>query len=86
MIINEGILDELYLSAGNERAQKAESYVAQHNVNIKKVVYENENNFEIRSKVRGHGEIYDVYVQVEKGEIENINCTCEDYYSHLRNM
>ena len=83
MIINQGILDELYLSAGSTRAEKAESYVSKGNVNIKKVIYDNENNFEIKSNVRGHGEIYNVYIKVENGEIEDVSCTCEDYYSHL---
>ena len=82
MIINEGILDELYLSAGSTRAGKASDYVSQGKVNIKKVIYEDEDNFEIRSQVRGHGEIYNVYIQVEEGEIEDVSCTCEDYYSH----
>ena len=82
MIINEGILDELYLSAGSTRAGKASDYVRQGKVNIKKVIYEDEDNFEIRSQVRGHGEIYNVYIQVEEGEIEDVSCTCEDYYSH----
>ena len=82
MIINQGILDELYLSAGNTRTEKAENYAKQGKVNIKKVIYENENNFEIRSNVRGHGEIYNIYIQVENGEIDDISCTCEDYHSH----
>ena len=82
MIINQGILDELYLSAGNETAKRAEEYVNSRKINIKKVIYEDENNFEIRSKVKGSNAIYDVHIQVINSEIEDISCTCEDYYKH----
>ena len=82
MIINPQILKELCDVAGSLRQEKAENYVVQKNVNIKKVIYDDSNNFEIRSKVKGHGDIYDVYIQVVKGEIENVSCNCEDYYSH----
>ena len=82
MIVNPNILNELRISAGQARQEKAEEYVMQKRINIKKVIYENSNNFEIRSKVKGHGEIYDVYMQVVQGEIEDVSCTCEDYYSH----
>ena len=61
MIVNPSILNELRISAGQARQEKAEEYVLQKRINIKKVIYENSNNFEIRSKVKGHGEIYDVY-------------------------
>lgn len=86
MIINEGILDELYLSAGDARTQKAEDYASEGKVNIKKVIYEDQNNFEIRSKVRENENIYDVYIQIVNGEIENLSCTCEDYHSYFRNL
>ena len=82
MIISENVLDELVLSAGSTRTQKANNYVEEGNVNITKVVYENKENFAIRSKVREHGEIYNVYFQVSDGEILDLSCTCEDYDSH----
>ncbi len=82
MIVNPSILNELRISAGQARQEKAENYVLQKRINIKKVIYENDKNFEIRSKVKGHGEIYDVHMQVVEGEIEALSCTCEDYYTH----
>lgn len=82
MIVNPEILRELCNSAGSSRETRAKDYVMQKKVNIKKVIYEDSNNFEIRSKVKGHGDIYDVYIQVVEGEIENVSCTCEDYDSH----
>lgn len=82
MIVNPEILKELRITAGSQREERAESYVLQKKVNIKKVIYDDKNNFEIRSKVRGHGDIYDVYIQVTQSEIENVSCNCEDYHSH----
>ncbi len=82
MIVNKNVLEELYTSAGQARAQKAKEYIEQKRVNIKKVIYENDNNFEIRSQVKGKQSIYHVHIQVVKGEIELVRCTCEDYASH----
>lgn len=81
MIVNPEILKELRISAGSSRQEKAEKYVDNKKVKITKVIYEDRNNFEIRSKVRG-GEIYDVHIKVEKGEIEDVSCNCPDYYEH----
>lgn len=82
MIVNPGILNELRNGAGSAREQRAEDYVENKKVNIKKVIYEDSNNFEIRAKVRGNLDNYDVHIQAKKGEIEDISCNCEDYYSH----
>lgn len=81
MIVNPEILKELRTSAGNTREEKAEGYVDSKKVKITKVTYEDKNNFEIHSKVRG-GEIYDVHIKVEKGEIEDVSCNCEDYHKN----
>ncbi len=81
MIVNPEILKELRTSAGKSREEKAEEYVDDKKVKITKVIYENKNNFEIRSKVRGK-EVYDVHIKVEKGEIEDVSCNCEDYYKN----
>lgn len=82
MIVNPEVVDELRHLAGSSREQKAKDYVIQKRVNIKKVIYEDSNNFEIRSKVKGNRDSYDIYIQVKKGEIEDVSCNCEDYYSH----
>ena len=81
MIVNPEILKELRTSAGNEREEKAEEYVDDKKVKITKVTYEDKNNFEIRSKVRGT-EIYDVHIKVEKGEVEDVSCNCDDYHKN----
>ena len=82
MIVNPQILNELRISAGSEREEKAENYVYSKKVNIKKVIYDDMNNFEIRSIVKGIGDTYDVHIKVQKGEIEDVSCDCPDYYEH----
>lgn len=82
MIVNPEIIKDLCQSAGEIREEKAREYIEQKKVNITKVIYDNSNNFEIRAKVKGHGDIYDVYIKVSNGEIENVICSCPDYYEH----
>ena len=82
MIVNPKILTELRDAAGTIRKEKAEEYVNKKRVTIKKVIYENINNFEIRSKVKENEDIYNVHIKVEKGEIEDISCDCLDYHEH----
>ena len=80
MLVNENILEQLCMDAGNARTQKAQKYQMQGQVVITKVNYENENNFELHAKVFGTDE-YKTYVDVENGEINQIECNCPDYYN-----
>lgn len=82
MLVNPQILNELCDEAGSARKERAEDYANSKRVNIKKVIYDDINNFEIRSIVKGNGDIYNVFIKVEKGEIEDISCECKDYYEH----
>ena len=60
MIINPQILNELCDEAGSAREERAQEYVNKKRVNIKKVIYDNINNFEIRALVKGNGDNYAV--------------------------
>ena len=82
MIIRDDLLEEFRQEAGITREQKAEKYVKEKKVNITKVIYDDINNFELRSKVKGSYDLYDVYVKVEDNEIYDVSCTCPDYESH----
>ena len=82
MIVNPQILNDLCDEAGSARKERAEEYVDSKRVNIKKVIYDDMNNFEIRAVVKGNGDLYDVHIKVEKGEIDDISCDCPDYYEH----
>lgn len=81
MIINHNIIDNLCKDAGESRTQKALRYKEQERVKIKKYEYENPMNFEISAEVEG-SDIYDTYILVKNGEIENITCDCTDYYNY----
>lgn len=78
MLINKNVVNELYDDAGYERLQRAKAYVKQGKVNIKKVIYGNKDNIELTANVLGTEE-YQVFIKIEKGEIENVHCTCPDY-------
>ncbi|MBQ9659322.1 MAG: hypothetical protein IJV31_11295 [Clostridia bacterium] len=67
MIINNDILDELYLSAGPQRMEKARGYVVMNRVSIDKVNYEDEDNFSVSATVKGT-ENYKTNIEVMYGE------------------
>ena len=79
MIVNPEVLKELYEEAGEDRKQRAQRYVSQKKVNIRKVIYEDASNFELKAVVNGNTDNYDVYIQVQDGEIEDVSCDCPDY-------
>lgn len=82
MVVNNKIMEELYTQTGKEKTAEAREYAKNKKINITKVLYDNSENFEIRSKVIANNEeIYDTYVQVENGEIKDVSCTCKDYLS-----
>ena len=83
MAINLKLLTELCRDAGINRNLKAEKYVEENRVDINKVIYDDCNNFEVKSKVRGNIDNYQVYIKVQNNEIEDVNCNCEDYETHF---
>ena len=83
MVINSELLLELCRDAGTSRQLKAERYVKEKRVNITKVIYDDANNFELRSKVRGSIYKYQIYIKVQNNEIEDVSCDCQDYETHF---
>lgn len=81
MQVNSDVMAELILDAGQERAERAKNYTKKGKVSITDIDYYDENNFELKAKVFGN-EIYSTYVLIEKGEVEDISCTCPDYAKH----
>ena len=79
MVVNPDIIEELCDDAGTARVERAREYVKKKKVKIKKVVYDNQSNFEIRSHVLGNFDDYDVYIKVTDGEIHEADCDCADY-------
>lgn len=78
-MVNPELLEDLCYDAGTTRKEKAMEYVAKKRVNITKVIYEDNNNFELRAKVKGTYDLYDTYIKVQNNELEDLKCTCPDY-------
>ena len=75
------ILEDLYKDAGEKRKQRAIEYQKQERVRIKNIDYQDDMNFELSAIVVGN-EIYKTYISVQNGMVEDVTCTCEDYYNH----
>lgn len=82
MLVSSDVLEDLYNSAGLERKQKALDYKLKRKVHITKVTYENSENLEIHSVVRGKNGNYHVYIRIANNELENLTCECQDYRNH----
>ncbi|MBE5806189.1 MAG: DEAD/DEAH box helicase [Clostridiales bacterium] len=78
-MVNPELLEDLCYDAGETRKKKAMEYVAKKRVNITKVIYEDNKNFEIKAKVRGNQDNYNVYIKVQSDELEDLKCDCMDY-------
>ena len=81
MLVNHEIIEDLYKDAGERRKQRAIDYQKQERVKIKNVEYENDMNFELSAIVIGT-DVYKTYISIKDGIVEDISCTCEDYYKH----
>ena len=81
MQINSNVLVELEEDAGQDRVIRAKRYNIAKRVKFLDIDYLDKDNFELKANVHGT-EKYTTYVLVEKGEIEDISCTCPDYKKH----
>ena len=81
-MVNPELLEDLCFDAGTMRKEKAMEYVAKKRVNITKVIYEDNKNFELKAKVKGNEDEYDVYIKVQNNELEDLKCNCEDYHKN----
>ena len=60
---------------------KAKEYVKLKRVKIINTSYKNSQNFSVRAIVIGNSK-YKTFIEVKDGEVEDITCTCEDYYEN----
>ncbi|MBR0428403.1 MAG: SNF2 helicase associated domain-containing protein [Clostridia bacterium] len=81
MQVNENLAQEIYTDVGEERLNRARRIVSKGKVEIKKVHYEDPNNFEITAEVEGNYDNYTTTIKVEDGELEVAECECQDYYN-----
>ncbi len=82
MFVKDEILESLCLDAGEKRTQKAQNYIQERKVKLQEIAYEDENNFEVDAIVNGV-ENYHTHIQISKGEIEDLRCTCIDYQNRM---
>ena len=80
MQVNQKLADELFKDVGYERLDKAKKIVSQGKVEIKKVNYDNLNNFDISASVEGSHDEYTTRIKVANGELEIAECECQDYF------
>ena len=78
MVVNSGLLDQLFQDAGEKRIQKANMYKELERVKIMKIDYQNDKNFEVKAMVVGT-QGYKTYILVKNGELEDVTCTCSNY-------
>ena len=81
MQVNSKLAEELYKDVGTERLEKAKKIVNERRVEIKKVNYENQNNFEVSADVEGNYDDYTTKIKVKNGELEVAECECQDYFN-----
>ena len=81
MLVDNMVLERLYQDAGEKRKEKAIDYQKAGKIRIKNVEYENSRNFEISAIVVGT-DVYRTYISIKDGIVEDVSCTCEDYYNH----
>lgn len=81
MIVNHEILEDLYKDAGEQRKQRAIEYQKQERIRLKNIDYEDSINFSLSANVIGN-KIYKTYISITNGMVEDVTCTCEDYYNH----
>ncbi len=78
MRINKTFLDGILHDVGEHKVARAKAYIEQEKVEIMNLNYENNLSFEIKSKVIG-SKVYDTYIDVKNGEVENIHCQCLEH-------
>ena len=79
MLVNQKLSQGIYDDAGKERLQRAKRYVFDSRVEIREVIYDNKDNFEVIGQVNGNYDDYETRIRVANGELEEATCECEDY-------
>ncbi len=82
MFINQTVAKELYEDVGDTKLQTSKEYVKQKRVSIEHIDYNNMNNFCVESLVDGNYDKYRVHISLRNGELDRLQCECEDYNLH----
>lgn len=79
MLVSANLVKELYEYFGEAKYNRAINFTKQKKVSIQNVVYEGKNDFELTGKVIGDTGTFKTYIRIKDGEIENAECSCEEY-------
>lgn len=77
--IQNEIYKDLIKQFDEELIKYSDKLVSDKKVNINKVIFDNNENFEIRGIVLENDIKHNTYIKVLEGEIENLSCTCNKY-------
>lgn len=81
MLVNDSILKELKTYVTDQTIEKAEELHENKKVLIKRINFENDNNYTVTAEVEGRLGLYQTKIEVKNAELNNVNCTCPDYES-----
>lgn len=79
MLINEELIKELYEYCGETEYNRAINLTKQNYIEIQRIIYNGENDFELAAKVIGDTGTFKTYIRVQNGEMENLECSCDEY-------
>ena len=79
-VLYNKIYEDLISQANDETVKEADKIVENDGVNITKVTYDDDENFEIHATIKNvDGNKNNVYIKVSEGEVENLSCVCDEY-------
>lgn len=81
MLVSKEVIEDLYSNVDNEKKLDTESIVDKNKIKIIKAIYDDNKNFELHAKAKGHRDTHDVFIKVLKNEIVDVKCTCKEYQS-----
>ena len=81
MLVSKEVIEDLYNNVDNEKKMATENILDKNKIKIIKAIYDDNKNFELHAKAKGHRDTHDVFIKVLKNEIVDVKCTCKEYQS-----
>lgn len=79
MLVSKEIIEDLYQNASEEKIALAYELIQNDSIKIIKATYDNNKNFELYAKAHDQLETHDIFIKVQKNEIMDIKCTCNEF-------
>lgn len=77
MLVSKKVIEVAYHGASEEKMEEVKKLLKDDVVKIIRATYEDEDNFEIFSKVNDETGTHDIYTKVQKGKIAKCKCSCD---------